>query len=838
LGKEKYCIFAVYRPHADSIDNFSIQIEGMLRDNVLVNDKTILAGDLNINLLSEKCNQITNFVSCMQSLHFLPTITKPTRFPSNEQSGYPSLLDHIWFNSLCSYSTGIFSLDITDHCPTFFQIYIPAELDEKIKLTFRYHSPANVDKFIDALTNSSFDFCDSGNINYQTELFVQTINSIYCSCFPLMTKFIGIKRLQKPWLSPDLLKSINVKSRNFKLFKLGLISEEQNKAYSNYLGVKIKLAKNKYYKNSFENCVGDIKKTWGLLKKLLSQNSNRKPIKKIICDGMEIVDDLEMADTFNRYFANIAGELDGRLVPIDDSPLNYLDINIPNSYFVQPVSLGECDRIILNLKKSFFGLNSLPVKICILARHAILKPLVQLINNSLQMGCFPDILKRAQITPIFKSGDPQITSNYRPISVLPLFSKVFEKCMATRLVSFINKFSLISPHQFGFIKKVSTVDALINFSEYIYGALNEKKHCISVFIDLKKAFDTVNHAVLLQKLSCYGIRGLPLDWMTSYLLNRQQCVKVGSQFSNYKTINIGVPQGSILGPLLFLFYINDLPNVSSKLASVLFADDTTLSAKHTNYEALITEINLELEKIKHWTLVNRLSVNIEKTFVMCFSNRRRGINRDLKVYFDTTEVKFQVSGKFLGVYVDRDLRFDVHITEMCKKISKSVGLLYKISSCVPEKILINLYHSLVYPYLLYCNIVWGGTYSAHLGPLQLLQKKIVRILTNQPYLAHTDPLFHRTGILKLNDIHRYLLALHAFKIKSLEGFPPFDRHYLTRNRDYFAPTFQRLSLTQRSVSFAAPSVWNTLPSYLRECTSTQSFKKALKLFIINSYNDD
>jgi exonuclease III len=836
LGSEKYCIFAIYRPHADTIDNFSVQVEGMLRDDALVNSRVILAGDLNINLLSQNCNHVTNFVSCMQSLHFLPTITKPTRFPSNEQLGVPSLLDHIWFNSLCSYNTGIFSIDITDHCPTFIKIHIPIEPNEKIKLTFRIHSPANVNNFIDTLSKSPFNFSDPEHVNEQTELFINTVNSIYCSCFPLMTKFVGAKRLQKPWLSADLLKSINIKSRNFKMSKLGLISEEHKKSFSNALGIKIKIAKRHYYKNSFENCLGDIKKTWILLKKILMQKSDRKPIKKIICDGLEVIDDLDIANSFNNYFANIAEELDSQLLPVNDSPLDYLKRNVPNSYFVSPVSLDECNSIILGIKKSSFGLNSLPVKICILARHLIVKPLSELINNSFQVGIFPDILKRAQITPVFKSGDPQMTSNYRPISVLPLFSKVFEKCMATRLISFIDRFSLISSCQFGFIKKVSTVDALISFSEYVYGALNERNHCISVFIDLRKAFDTVNHAVLLQKLNCYGVRGLPLGWLTSYLSNRQQCVKIGARLSNYKIINIGVPQGSILGPLLFLFYVNDLPDVSSKLASVLFADDTTLSAKHTNFETLITEINVELVKIKHWTLVNRLSVNVEKTFVMLFSNRRQGIDHELKVYFDEKEVKFHDSGKFLGIHVDRDLKFDVHISEICKKLSKSVGLLYKVSSSVPEKELINLYYSLVYPYLLYCNIVWGGTFSTHLAPLLLLQKKIIRILTSQPYLAHTDPLFHRAGILKLDDIHRYQLALHAFKIKSRAGFPPINHRYLTRNREDFVPPFQRLSLTQHSVSFAAPSVWNALPSFIKECSSTHSFRKALKFFIINSYN--
>ena len=331
------------------------------------------------------------------------------------------------------------------------------------------------------------------------------------------------------------------------------------------------------------------------------------------------------------------------------------------------------------------------------------------------------------MTPIFKSGESTNVSNYRPISVLPLFSKLFERCMCSRLVEFVNRFSLVSPKQYGFQKGKSTIDALVDLTEYIYAALNDKKHCLSIYVDLRKAFDTVSHEILLRKINQYGVRGLPLRWFADYLRERQQRVKVGKDLSDSRKVNVGIPQGTILGPILFLFFINDLPRVSSLFSSILFADDATLSSTNVNYQNLIIQTNLELEKIKKWTINNRLSVNVDKTFAILFSNRIGAVNLNLKVYFDNNEVVYKNSGNFLGVCVDDGLKFNYHIFNVCNKLSKQIGILYKLRPYVPQATIQKLYYSLVYPYLIYCNLVWGGTHELHLNPLRLLQKKIVRI---------------------------------------------------------------------------------------------------------------
>ena len=464
--------------------------------------------------------------------------------------------------------------------------------------------------------------------------------------------------------------------------------------------------------------------------------------------------------------------------------------------------------------------------------NILASPISYLINHYFSSRIYPDSLKFVNLTPIFKNGDKKYASNYRPISGLPLLSKIFEKAIAARILNFSTKNSIFSKNQFGFQQKKSTCEAITILVEHIYSSFNDKKDSIGLFIDFKKAFDTVNHKILVDKLRVYGIRGLPLQLLESYLSNRFQCVRVGSESSSHCLINVGVPQGSVLGPILFLYYINDLPNVSELMNTILFADDTTLYASSVDSGALVEELNVELHKIYKWTCSNRLSLNVSKTYAILFS-KRSNRNDLLNLKFNDEVINYESTGKFLGVTLDSNLSFRSHINIVCNKLSKTIGVLHRIQFNVPSQILINLYYSLFYPYLLYCNLIWGGTYQTHLKPLKILQKKVVRIITKQHFLAHTNDLFFQTKILKFDDIHKMLLCQYVFKNRA--SLPSRNHNYLTRNSDNVLPRFQRLTITQHSIFFAAPIAWNSIPSYLKDIDEFGSFKKELKKFLVDQY---
>ena len=258
----------------------------------------------------------------------------------------------------------------------------------------------------------------------------------------------------------------------------------------------------------------------------------------------------------------------------------YLHTPVSNSFFCSPVTQEECSKIVSNLKKSSTDINSIPVSLFKRILPYITDPLTNLINNSFKYGIFPECLKSSLVTPIFKSGDNKNVDNFRPISVFSFYAKIFERCMVNRITKYLSKFNLISPQQFGFTKGKSTSDAVNSILDYIYSALNEKKYALSVFLDLKKAFDCVDRPILIRKLEYYGFRGRSLDWFRSYLRNRAQRVKIGESISEPLFVDIGLPQGSIMAPILFLIYINDIVYASNHFFSSMFADETALVLKY------------------------------------------------------------------------------------------------------------------------------------------------------------------------------------------------------------------------------------------------------------------
>ena len=729
----------------------------------------------------------------------MPMITKPTRFPPSYLNQNVSLLDHIWTNFSRNYigCAGILCDDITDHCTTFLtlskQIVLNIDSPEKIEVKFRLVNEENLKKFQRCLSVIDWNILNDLDVNEATLYFLQTIDDIYCRCFPLKIKWFGRKRLCSPWLSAEILRNIKDRSICFNKSKLGQVSDLDYRKIRNSVNSLVRKAKRRYYRNVFDGGISDMRKTWKNIHKIVSSNvSKRNEVLSLNKEGRIISSPDEVAQYFNEHFCSIAHRIDNDLPLSVDDPLSYVR-RIDHSFSFDPVTENEISDTFLSLRNTKYGLDSVPV-VLVRKCHLILGPPFSLIvNKSFAAGIFPSEFKNAVIVPVFKKGDKLDINNYRPISILPLFSKVIERCVARRLVSFLDEFSILHRNQYGFLKGLSTVDAIIDFSEYIYENLENKNHIVSVFIDYRKAFDTVQHDILLSKLEAYGIRGLPFDWFKSYLHDRKQCVRIGKSCSNRNNITIGIPQGSVLGPILFILYVNELANVSPMMKTILFADDTTVSLSGRNFHGLLGELNDELCKFSSWSLSNRLSLNVEKTGAMIFSNRLADVDLGEAVRLNHTAVDYLDKVKFLGVTLDSKLKYCYHIDNICSKLSKVIGIMYRVKRYLPRNALICLYYSLFYPYLLYGNVLWGGTFDVHLNNIEILQKRVIRIITDSSYLAHTDPLFHQTGILKACDIHKFLLLSYFFKHR--DDFPSSNVVYNTRHAHEPLIPYHRLTST-------------------------------------------
>jgi len=413
---------------------------------------------------------------------------------------------------------------------------------------------------------------------------------------------------------------------------------------------------------------------------------------------------------------------------------------------------------------------------------SISAPLKHIFNLSFNSGSIPNQLKIAKVIPIYKSGDKTSSDNYRPISLLSCFSKIMEKIVYIRLSNFLERCDILSKFQFGFRPNHSTIHPMTKLLNFVSKALNEKKHALALFCDLRKAFDSCNHEILLKKLEKIGIRNNELLWFKNYLTNRKQFVFLNGHASSLIEILLGVPQGSILGPILFLLYINDLP-VCSELTSLLFADDTTLLACSDNIEELYNFVNHEFRKVVEFFRINKIALHPNKTKYMLFSNSNTAINFNAQLYCNfnnenthdpnpsliipITRVKSsdEISAiRFLGVHFDPNLNFKFHISTIQSKLSKALYALRMTKNFLSKRALTSIYYALFHSHLNYAIEIWSCTSQSHLQCLFKMQKSAVRLITNSRYNAHSEPLFKSLEILPLSDLAIF------FKLKYMQSY--------------------------------------------------------------------
>ena len=505
-------------------------------------------------------------------------------------------------------------------------------------------------------------------------------------------------------------------------------------------------------------------------------------------------------------------------------------------FILTPVTENECSQIILSLKNTKVNIDHINVAFFKKFHRYFVQILCDMINRCFRLGIFPTCFKHATVIPVFKKGDCHNISNFRPIALLPFIGKIFEKCISLRLLDYAKICNIFSPCQFGFLKGKSTEDALITLTDKIYGCLNEKggSFCASVFVDFQKAFDTIDHEILFRKLEIYGITGVPLLLMKNYFSNRTQSVRIGNCFSSAKPLTKGVPQGSIIGPLAFLYFINDLPYISDFFSTVLFADDTTLSFKCDSPDQFNSISNVEMHKFFLWSSANKLSINLSKTFYMIYSYRNFD-DSNFNLVINDYRIEKLNQGLFLGMFIDSKLSYKSHIDYISKKISKSIGILFKLSkNKAPKSILKQTYFSLVHSYLTYNICCYAGTYDTHLNRLFLLQKRAIRIINKSTFLAHTDPLFHSNNILKIHDMYRLSVGLYMYDNWESGNYSA-SHDYNTRNHNSLVPNTSRLTITQNSLSVVGPNIWNSLPIDIRESPTRNIFKNRLSTYFISNY---
>ena len=454
--------------------------------------------------------------------------------------------------------------------------------------------------------------------------------------------------------------------------------------------------------------MNNSKKVWQGINEII-YNKFSKTNEAIFLDdnGNIITDQKAVANRFNKFYTTIADKLVTKLGKPATKFQDYLKNPNEHSIFLNETEPGEVATLMskLNTSKSgdIYGITPRLIKE---AGPSMAINLSIIFNICLSTGIFPQLLKTAKVIPIYKAESRMLASNYRPISLLPIIGKLFEKLLFTRLTSFIQKYNILYDRQYGFQSAKSTEHAVIDIQERVLNALDKKEWPCCIFLDFAKAFDTVNHSILLQKLNHYGIRGKALELIESYLWGREQCVQVSDTTSDLNLIKHGVPQGSILGPLFFLLYINDIANCSSLLNFYLFADDTTIFFAHKDINTVEQTINKELVHVSNWLVANKLSLNVGKSCALLFRQKNDKSIPALNITINGLPIDEKEFAKYLGILIDNKLTFSKHIQHIRTKLNKGNAILSMVRHYLPKKTLLNTYNAQIQPHI---------DYGKHLG---------------------------------------------------------------------------------------------------------------------------
>ena len=702
---------------------------------------------------------ISFFLDSMCSNALLPFITQPTRVTPKSKT----LIDNIFCNfHYPEMISGNITISVSDHMAQFIKIPKNNTLDKPTKIFRRSYKSFDREKFTKDLESVDWNnvIKKNGNPNNSVQQLLKITEGILDKHVPLkaLTKK-QMKSYNKPWITKGLLRSINIKDTIYKKYlksQTGTLKDNlfsKFKYYRNKISNLLRLGKKNYYTNYFQQNLGDIKNTWKGIKEIINikPQKNKQRI-SLNNDNKLITDDITVANIFNEYFSTVSDKLSRKIISSKNSHYDFLDSPNPNSFFLTPVTKDEVEKCIssMDVGKSS-GPNSIPTNILKLTSKIISQPITTVINSSFSTGIFPDLFKTAKIIPVYKKGSKTEITNYRPISLLSNVSKIFEKVMHSRLYSFLDKFKCLYDLQFGFRNKHSTSHTLIDITETIRKALDTNKFACGIFVDLQKAFDTVNHEILLSKLYYYGVRGLPLEWFRSYLEGRTQFVNINGSNSSSRIVTSGVPQGSILGPLLFLIYINDLNKCIKHATAYHYADDTNLLLIDNSLKKLNQHMNHDLASLVNWLRANKISLNAKKTELILFKNKHTRFTKHLNFRISGQKIEPTNTIKYLGIKLDDKLNFKAHHCELSLKLSRANGMLAKIRHFVNYETLINIYHAIFASHLTYACQVWGQTKDQSFNRIIILQNKALKVLHFQKPHFHTNILFQLSRILKIAD---------------------------------------------------------------------------------------
>lgn len=813
-------VVCIYRRGLGSFEVFMEKLEDILEHirNKYRQYKVIITGDFNLNLLV-KNEQNNVFLDLMLGYNFVQTIFSPTR----EVGDSRSLIDNAFVN-FNEFDASVVETALSDHHAqtVCFQCELNVQSHPKV-ITKRVFSKNKLHWFRNELLAVDWDpilECDDVNTSYF--MFSDKIKCLINVIFP--EKKYAIKTRKNNWITTGIKKSCKTKRKLYLKKRQGKVSNQEYNKYDKILKKVILNAKKISNSDFILKSENKTKATWSLVRDV-SQNTGKVSILNSFDE--KYGDPKTIVNRLNKYFVSscpdsmVVGGANVESIPA-----------CRRSVFFHPTSGEEVVRCIKGLKnKKSVGEDRIPVSVLKETAEVIAQPLEHIVNLMFLNGVFPDDLKHAQVRALYKKGSRSDEKNYRPVSLLSNVSKIFEKIIYSRLMSFIENNGLLTDQQNGFRKKRSTINAIYQALSKVLNSLNNDKTTLAMLVDLSKAFDSVNHGILLQKLEKYGVRGVALRLIGSYLSNRTQNVVEYNEegilvCSEKIEVKRGVPQGSILGPLFYILYTNELPNVTGDYM-VLYADDTTLIFAEDDRDILLQRVDSAVRSLNEYFVANDLLMNVNKTQTLLFSNRN---NDAVTTAFEGNDFVSAENILFLGIHVDRRLDWRCHIDYLAKSMAKYCYALRVIADSVSEMAALSAYFAYIHSRMGYGIIFWGN--SSDVNRILVLQKRCLRTMYKMNQMESCKYVFIEKKILTV--ISLYIYESFMFVYDNSELFRNCERHHThdTRHKSVLLPEKCKYTYIQKNVHCNIIKIFNSFPIRLRELPKNK-IKMVLKQFLIS-----
>lgn len=820
LGDGMVIIVSIYRPPTGDKKVFFDKMEQLLCLIFGEGKRIIVVGDFNIELV--KVGKTKNeFLSLMNSFNLFHIIKENTRVTPNASS----CIDNIFTDS-DFVSAVVFENFVSDHMAQ----KIVFETENKSQPTPEYKrifSQDSKDKFLCCLRNQDwFNVYNSpeNDTNTQWNNFINIYSHLFNQNFPLT--LVRKKQKQKKIFTPELTKCkhkldiLLTLSRNSNTYKDAY--KETKKQYDQIL--KKNAIKN--YEHRINKSDNKMKSLWTITKEITGKSKQKNEIK--LEGNSETI-----ANNYNQFLVSVIPNLLGKLQSTPHT-CNILPNN--RSLYLNPVTSKEICKLAREIKnKHSSGVDELPTSIIKASICELQDVLCFLINNSFKNGIFPANLKVALIKPIYKKGDAQQMDSYRPISLLPGFSKLFELAMARRIMHFLNDCQILNNNQHGFLKGKSTQTAIFQFIELILGFFENGEVALGLFLDLSKAYDCLNRDILIKKLERYGVRGNALKWLKSYLSERVQIVGITKDNQSCRSTgllnNNGIAQGSILGPILFIIFMNDIHrvNTKSKQTIINYADDTNLITGGKNSCQVLPASKYFFGNVSTWFTENRLILNTDKTNLICFKTKRSNAENidEIKIGNDTLVASDNV--KFLGVYINKNLDWSFHINKVVKKLSSVCYGIRVVGKYMNEKAKKNLYFANFESILKYGIIFWGR--DSNIQNAFVTQKRVVRVISGMGFNQSCRNSFKSMGIMTVYALYIFECLMFIHRNANLFELKSTNSQYTTRS-DHFIYPMHHLQLFQKSPHYMCIKLYNKLPNRFKHMQGQNLFKAEIRKMLI------